>query len=131
MRPDSKLPKVGTTIFTVMSRLAAEHVACFESDRLDLAITGRDGDDRRFVYDDPTTTDEDEHVGGCEDEHEQRAQAGDQEGEGDAALLLQGALALAIMFYLGFVRVPLIARGDVHLRDIALSRSGWPLVASR
>lgn len=42
------------------------------------------------------------------------------------ALLLQGALALAIMFYLGFVRVPLIARGEVHLRDIALSRSGWP-----
>src|SRR5690606_20057972 len=30
------------------------------------------------------------------------------------------------MFYLGFVRVPLIARGDVQLRDIALSRSGWP-----
>lgn len=43
-----------------------------------------------------------------------------------AALLLQGGLALAILLYLGFIRVPLITRGDVHLRDIALSRSGWP-----
>ena len=43
-----------------------------------------------------------------------------------AALLVQGSLALSILLYLGIIRVPLIARGDVHLRDIALSRSGWP-----
>ena len=27
MHPETKLPKVGTTIFTVMSQLAAEHKA--------------------------------------------------------------------------------------------------------
>lgn len=43
-----------------------------------------------------------------------------------AALLAQGGLALGIVLYLGFVRVPLVVRGEVHLREIALSRSAWP-----
>lgn len=43
-----------------------------------------------------------------------------------AALLAQGGLALGIVIYLGFVRVPLVVRGEVHLRDVALSRSAWP-----
>lgn len=43
-----------------------------------------------------------------------------------AALLAQGGLALGIVLYLGFVRVPLVVRGEVHLREVALSRSAWP-----
>jgi hypothetical protein len=43
-----------------------------------------------------------------------------------AALLAQGGLALGIALYLGFVRVPLVVRGEVHLRDVALSRNAWP-----
>jgi hypothetical protein len=42
------------------------------------------------------------------------------------AMLVQGALALGLMWRLGFVRVPMIMRGDVPLRDIATSRAGWP-----
>lgn len=43
-----------------------------------------------------------------------------------AALLAQGGLALGIVVYLGFVRVPLVVRGEVHLREVALSRTAWP-----
>ena len=43
-----------------------------------------------------------------------------------AALLLQGGLALGILVYLGVMRVPLVMRGEVHLGEIAVSRSGWP-----
>ena len=43
-----------------------------------------------------------------------------------AAVLAQGALALGLMFYLGTIRVPMIARGEAKLRDIATSRAGWP-----
>lgn len=43
-----------------------------------------------------------------------------------AAVIAQGALALGLMFYLGTIRVPMIARGEVKMRDIATSRSGWP-----
>lgn len=42
------------------------------------------------------------------------------------AMLTQGALALGLMWRLGFVRVPMIIRGEVRIRDIATSRSGWP-----
>ena len=45
-----------------LARLAPEHVARFEADRLDFAVLGRDGDDRRFVDDDAATTQEDEDV---------------------------------------------------------------------
>ncbi len=42
------------------------------------------------------------------------------------AMLVQGALALGLMWRLGFVRVPMIVRGEVPIRDIATSRAGWP-----
>jgi hypothetical protein len=42
------------------------------------------------------------------------------------AVLAQGALAIGIAWYLGFVRIPMITRGEVKIRDIALSRDGWP-----
>jgi hypothetical protein len=43
-----------------------------------------------------------------------------------AALMLQVALTLAIILYLGFIRVPLIVRGEVSIRKVALSREAWP-----
>jgi hypothetical protein len=42
------------------------------------------------------------------------------------AMLLQGGLALGLLWYLGFVRIPLVTRGEVRMDDIALDRSGWP-----
>jgi len=42
------------------------------------------------------------------------------------AMLAQGALALALLWYLGTIRVPMIVRGEVRIRDIAVSRQGWP-----
>lgn len=42
------------------------------------------------------------------------------------AMLAQGALALALLWYLGAIRVPMIVRGEVRIRDIAVSRQGWP-----
>ncbi len=41
-------------------------------------------------------------------------------------MLAQGALALGLIWYLGFVRVPMIVSGEVKIREIALSRAGWP-----
>ena len=43
-----------------------------------------------------------------------------------AAMLAQGALALGLLWYLGSIRVPMIVRGEVNIRDIALSREPWP-----
>ena len=43
-----------------------------------------------------------------------------------AAMLAQGALALGLLWYLGVIRVPMIVKGEVKVRDIALSRNGWP-----
>jgi hypothetical protein len=43
-----------------------------------------------------------------------------------AAMLAQGALALGLLWYLGVIRVPMIMRGEVNIRDIALSREPWP-----
>lgn len=43
-----------------------------------------------------------------------------------AAMLAQGALALGLLWYLGFVRVPMILSGKVNVRDIATDRGGWP-----
>lgn len=42
------------------------------------------------------------------------------------ALLVQGGLILGLVWYLGFVRVPMITRGEVNVRDIALHRDKWP-----
>ncbi len=42
------------------------------------------------------------------------------------AMLAQGALALALLWYLGFIRVPLVLGGKVRIKDIALSREAWP-----
>ena len=42
------------------------------------------------------------------------------------AMLLQGALALGLLWYLGTVRIPMVMDGKVKIRDIALSRDGWP-----
>ena len=42
------------------------------------------------------------------------------------AMLLQGALALGLLWYLGKVRIPLVVDGKVKVRDIAVDRGGWP-----
>lgn len=42
------------------------------------------------------------------------------------ALLLQVALTLGLLLWLGWVRVPLITSRKVSISDIALSRDGWP-----
>lgn len=41
-------------------------------------------------------------------------------------MLLQGALALGLIWYLGMVRVPMVINGQVKVRNIATDRSGWP-----
>ena len=55
---------------------ALEFWARFETDRLDLAVTRGDGNDRRLVDDDPTATHEDQHVGRPEIDTELFRQAG-------------------------------------------------------
>jgi hypothetical protein len=42
------------------------------------------------------------------------------------AILLQGGLALGLMFYLGSIRVPLVMSGQVKASAIATDRRGWP-----
>lgn len=42
------------------------------------------------------------------------------------AILLQGLLALGLMFYLGSIRVPLVMSGQVKASAIATDRRGWP-----
>ncbi|WP_417309292.1 MAPEG family protein [Devosia sp.] len=43
-----------------------------------------------------------------------------------AALLTQGAIAFVLLLRLGAVRIPMITRGEVRIRDMALSRDVWP-----
>ena len=43
-----------------------------------------------------------------------------------ASMLALGALALGILFYLGTVRLPMIVKGEVRIKDVAISRDGWP-----
>ena len=43
-----------------------------------------------------------------------------------AAMLLQGALALGLLWVLGSIRIPLITRGAVRIENIAVDRAGWP-----
>jgi hypothetical protein len=43
-----------------------------------------------------------------------------------AAMLAQGTLAIGLLWYLGTIRVPMIMRGEVKVRDMALSREPWP-----
>ena len=47
------------------------------------------------------------------------------------AAFAQVALTLGLAIQLGFARVPLIARGEVRPRDVALSRDAWPEPARR
>ena len=42
------------------------------------------------------------------------------------AMLLQGALALGLVFYLGSVRVPMVLKGKIRPDAIATDRRGWP-----
>ena len=42
------------------------------------------------------------------------------------AMLALGALAIGLMIYLGTIRVPLVLKGEVKMRDIAVDRGGWP-----
>jgi hypothetical protein len=43
-----------------------------------------------------------------------------------AAALMQVALVLGLLGYLGWIRIPLVMRGEIKLRDVALSREPWP-----
>src|SRR5262249_45817463 len=43
-----------------------------------------------------------------------------------AAMLAQGAIALLLLLVLGAIRVPMVARGDLPIDRIALSREPWP-----
>jgi hypothetical protein len=43
-----------------------------------------------------------------------------------AAMLVQGAIAFVLLLLLGSIRLPMVARGRIHIRDIALSREPWP-----
>jgi hypothetical protein len=43
-----------------------------------------------------------------------------------AAMLAQGAIALVLLWVLGVIRVPMVARGEMPVKDIALSREPWP-----
>jgi hypothetical protein len=43
-----------------------------------------------------------------------------------AAVLLQGAIALVLLWILGAIRVPMVQSGKMAVRDIALSRDPWP-----
>jgi len=43
-----------------------------------------------------------------------------------AAALLQGAIALVLLWILGAIRVPLVVSGKMPVGAIALSREPWP-----
>ena len=43
-----------------------------------------------------------------------------------AAALLQGAIALVLLWILGAIRVPLVVSGKMPVSQIALSREPWP-----
>lgn len=42
------------------------------------------------------------------------------------AMLMQGLLAMILLFVLGRRRLPLVAKGKVHIRDIAMDDRNWP-----
>ena len=42
------------------------------------------------------------------------------------AVMVQVVMTLVLVWYLGFIRVPMVTRGEVNVRDIALDRSKWP-----
>jgi hypothetical protein len=42
------------------------------------------------------------------------------------AMLAQGLLALALLWHLGFQRIPLVLRGKVRIEEIALDKERWP-----
>ena len=42
------------------------------------------------------------------------------------AMLAQGLLALALLWYLGSIRLPLVLSGKVRIGDIALDKEAWP-----
>jgi hypothetical protein len=42
------------------------------------------------------------------------------------AVLAQGLLALALLWHLGFNRIPLVLSGKVRIEDIALDKERWP-----
>ena len=42
------------------------------------------------------------------------------------AMLAQGVLALALLWHLGFHRVPMVLNGKVRIADIALDKEAWP-----
>ena len=43
-----------------------------------------------------------------------------------AAVLVEGAIALVLLWMLGAIRVPLVASGKMPVAQIALSREPWP-----
>ncbi|MHA6298818.1 MAPEG family protein [Devosia sp. CAU 1758] len=45
------------------------------------------------------------------------------------AMAVQAFLAIGLVFWLGFERVPRIARGEIRIADIAVERTGYPLKA--
>nr|WP_269467867.1 MAPEG family protein [Devosia ureilytica] len=44
-------------------------------------------------------------------------------------MALQAFLAMGLVFWLGFERVPRIARGEIKIADIAVERTAYPLKA--
>lgn len=42
------------------------------------------------------------------------------------AMLAQAGLALALMYRLGALRVPLVTKGEIKFKDIALESDNWP-----
>ena len=45
------------------------------------------------------------------------------------AMAVQVLMTIGIVFWLGFERVPRIARGEIRIADIAVERTGYPLKA--
>lgn len=44
-------------------------------------------------------------------------------------VIAQVALMFGLLFYLGYLRVGYIARGEVKIRDVALGQPNWPVPA--
>jgi hypothetical protein len=42
------------------------------------------------------------------------------------ALLVQGAIALVLLWIMGTIRIPLVANKKIPIEDVALSREAWP-----
>jgi len=42
------------------------------------------------------------------------------------AMLVQGVLALALLWNLGMHRIPMVLRGKVRIEDVALDKEAWP-----